>query len=71
MSFADLVEEVRQLPSSSKIELRNVIQHELSEEFQDEILRGHLEAEQLKKEGKLPPFTSDVDELIRRLEADD
>jgi hypothetical protein len=70
MTFADLVEEVRTLPLEEKVELKEVLEHELTDALREEIYQGHLEAVQLWNEGKLPHPTSDVDELIRRLEAE-
>lgn len=70
MTFADLVEEVRTLPVAEKVELKEVLEHELTEAARDELYRGHLEARRLWDEGALPTPTSDVDELMRRLEAE-
>ena len=71
MTFADLVEEVRQLPSESMTELQRIIRSERRERYRQELLEGHAEAMELLEAGKLPPPTSDVNELIRRLNADD
>jgi hypothetical protein len=49
--------------------LQLIIKSELKERFQNELLEGHKEAMEEYKSGKLE-FTSDVDELIWRLEAD-
>ncbi len=70
MSFADLVEEVRALPVVEKEELRAVLERELTDATREELYRSHLEARQLWDAGELPKPTSDVDELIRRLEAE-
>jgi len=70
MLFADLVEEVRALPIEEMEELQVVISHELTEAGREELHLGHLEAVRLYNEGALPPPTSDVDELIRRLQAE-
>ena len=70
MTFADLVEEVRSLPLIEKEELKEVLEHELTEAAREELHQGHLEASRLWKEGALPTPTSDIDELMRRLEAE-
>jgi hypothetical protein len=70
MSFAELVQEARQLPIEEMVELREVLDRELTEAARDEFHAGHLEALQLFKEGKLPTPTSDVDVLIRSLESE-
>ncbi len=70
MIFADLVEEVRTLPVVEKAELKAVLEQELAEAARDELYFGHLEARRLWDEGALPTPTSDIDELIRRLEAE-
>jgi hypothetical protein len=70
MTFADLVEEVRTLPVVEKEELKSVLEQELTEAVRQEFYLGHLEARRLWDEGALPTPTSDVDELIRRLEAE-
>ena len=70
MTFADLVEEVRTLPVVEKAELKAVLERELTDAAREELYAGHLEARRLWDEGALPTPTSDVDELIRRLEAE-
>ena len=70
MTFADLVEEIRQLPTESLETLQLIIKQEHRERFENEVLEGHKEAMEEYKAGKLE-FTSDPDELIRRLVADD
>ena len=69
MTFSDLVDEVRLLPTELLETLQIIIKQEHKERFENEVLEGHKEAMEDYKAGKLE-FTSDVDELIRRLEAD-
>jgi hypothetical protein len=66
--FTDLVEEVRHLPSEEMAELKSVIERELIESRREEIHKNHLEGVELWKQGKLKP-SSDVDEIMRRLDA--
>ena len=70
MSFADVVEEVRRLPTEAKVELLHVIDSDLSEQIIDDLHTTHLNAVAEYEAGRLE-FTSDPDELIRQLEADD
>jgi hypothetical protein len=65
--FSDLVDEVRDLPTSDMVELKSVIDHELIEARRGEIYRNHLEGISLWEQGKLKP-SSDIDEIMRRLE---
>jgi len=65
--ISELIEEVRHLPSEDMAELKSVIERELIEARREEIHRNHLEGVELWKQGKLKP-TSDVDEIMRRLE---
>jgi hypothetical protein len=69
MTFADLVDEVRQLPVEAVVELQHVIHKDLTERFEHEVLEGHMEAMEELQAGKLK-FTSDPDELIRWLETE-
>lgn len=70
MIFADLVEEIRILPIEEKVELKEVLERELVEANRKELYQGHLEAVRMWNEGGLPKPTSDVDELLRRLESE-
>jgi hypothetical protein len=69
MTFADLVEEVRQLPVEAAVELQHVIHKDLTDRFEREVLEGHMEAMEELKAGKLT-FTFDPDELIHWLETE-
>jgi len=66
-TFSDLVEEIRHRPIEEKIELKEVIDHDLIEARREEIFQNSIEGIKAWESGKLTP-TSDVDELIRRLE---
>ena len=67
ITFSDLVEEIRQRPLDEKIELRDVLDHDLIELRREEIYQNSLDGIREWESGKLQP-TSDVDELMRRLE---
>ena len=69
MTFADIVDEVRLLPTEGQVELRHVIDIELEAQIRNDLYEGHLEAIEELREGKLK-FTSDADELIRWLETE-
>jgi hypothetical protein len=68
MTFANLVEEIRALPVEAKEELKEVLEHELIDAERERLYQDHLEGVRLFQEGKLSPPTSDVNEIIRRLE---
>ena len=67
LTFSDLVEEIRHRPIQEKIELKEVIDHDLIEERREEIYQNSLEGIRAWESGTLVP-TSDIDELMRRLE---
>jgi len=67
MSFLDLVEAVRQRPVEEQIELQEILRHDLIDLRREEIYQNHLEGIALWEQGKLTP-SSDVDEIMRRLE---
>ena len=68
-TFADVVEDVRQLSPSEREELQEIIKRSLIEERRREILRNCEDGLQELREGKLT-FTSDLEELQKQL-ADD
>ncbi len=69
MSFAELVEEVGHLPMEEMIELREHLDLAMIERERERMHREHLESVEEWKSGKIQP-TSDVDDLIRRLNAE-
>jgi hypothetical protein len=66
MTFAGVVDEVRQLSIDEKKELAEIIERDLIEERRSEILKNGEEAMKEYKEGKLV-FSSNVDELMASL----
>ena len=69
MTFADLVEEVREHSVEEWTQLKDIIDHEFSEEAEEQIYLNHLDAMRELEEGTLRPFT-DVDDLMRQLDAE-
>ena len=67
MSYAELIEEIQALPIDDKIDLKNLIEKYLIDERRNEILKNHLDAVRMVKNGDLK-FTSDTDELMKTLE---
>ena len=68
-TFADVVEDVRQLFPAEREELQEIIKKSLIEERRREILQNCEAGLQELREGKLT-FTSDLEELQKQL-ADD
>jgi len=68
-TFADVVEDVRQLSPAEREELQEIIKRSLIEERRREILQNCESGLQELREGKLT-FTSDLEELQKQL-ADD
>ena len=68
-TFADVVEDVRQLSPAEREELQEIIKRSLIEERRREILQNCEAGLQELREGKLK-FTSDLEELQKQL-ADD
>ena len=68
-TFAEIVEDVKQLSPAEKEELRELLKKYLIEERRREILQNCEEGLQELREGKLT-FTSDLEELQKQL-ADD
>jgi hypothetical protein len=73
MSFQELVEEVRHLPFEELLELRSVLDAELSNldtsfspEAEKKILDAHREAMDEYHEGQIS-FTSDSEQFLREL----
>lgn len=66
LTFAGVVEEVRQLSIDEKQELAEIIERDLIEERRSEILRNCEEGRREYEAGKLV-FSSNVDELMASL----
>jgi len=65
-SFNNVVESVYGLPLDEKLELKNLLEHNIAEARRDEILSSFQEAQNEYQEGKLK-FSSDTDELMNTL----
>jgi hypothetical protein len=61
-SFAEVVEEVKNLSTEEKLELQTLLEKYLAEERREEIFDNYQSSLDELKEGKLV-FTSDVDTL--------
>ena len=68
-TFADLVEEIRQRPIEEKVEIKEIIEHDLVHSERERMYRNHVESMREWEEGKIVP-AKNVDDLIRRLEAE-
>ncbi len=66
LTFAGVVDEVRQLSTDEKKELAEIIERDLMEERRSEILRNCEEGMREYEEGNLV-FSSNVDELMASL----
>jgi hypothetical protein len=69
-TFADLVEAIRQRPVEEKLEIKQIIEHEIDLAERERIHRNHLESVREWEAGRITPAKS-VDDLIRLLESDD
>jgi hypothetical protein len=66
LTFASVVDEVRQLSIDEKKELVDIIERDLIEERREEILRNCEDGRREYEEGKLV-FSSNVEELMATL----
>jgi hypothetical protein len=69
LTFSDIVDGIRQLPVEGKAELRELLDHELIDARRTEIDASHAEILAEWERGELQP-TSNVDEIMRRLNAE-
>ena len=60
--FNNIVEAAYSLPMSSKIELKNLLEHNIAEERRDEIVANYKVAKDEHKNNKLK-FSSSINEL--------
>ena len=67
ITFASVVDTVRDLPLDAKTELKDLLDSYIIEERRDEILKNCEEGRNEYEEGKLV-FSSNVDELMASLD---
>ena len=67
LTFAGVVDEVRQLSTDEKRELVEILESELLEERRSEILRNCEDSQKEYEEGTLV-FSSNVDDLMKFLD---
>lgn len=65
-SFNVVVESVYNLPLDEKLELKNLLEHNIADALRNDILSSYEEAQKEHKNGKLK-FSSDPDELMNML----
>jgi hypothetical protein len=68
LTFAEVVDEVRDLPIEGKRELMRLLEKELIEARRDEILKNGEDAKRAYENGELTSYT-DVDKLMADLNA--
>ncbi len=66
LHFSDIVDEIYSLPLEEKLELKNLLEHNISEERRDEIISNYKQSKEEQKSGKLK-FSSSVEELKKML----
>ena len=64
--FKDIVEKVYSLPIDEKLELKNLLEHNISEARRTEILANFKQSQEEEKSGKLI-FASNADDLKKML----
>jgi len=64
--FDTIVETVYNLPLEDKLELKNLLEHNIADVRRDEILLSYKQAMEEHKSGKLK-FSSDADDLMKML----
>ena len=65
-NFNNIVESVYNLTLDDKLELKNLLEHNIADARRDEILLSYKQAQNEHKAGKLK-FSSDTDELMKSL----
>ena len=68
-TFSDLVEEIRLRPMDEKVEIKDILEHDLIHAERERMYQNHLESMREWEEGKIVPVKS-VDDFIRSLEED-
>lgn len=66
IQFSDLVDQIYGMPLEDKIELKNLLEHNISEARREEIASNSKKAKQEYKAGKLS-FSSNIAELKNTL----
>jgi hypothetical protein len=64
--FNDIVEKIYGLPLEDKVELKNLLEHNISDARRDEILINYTKAREEHQSGKLK-FSSTIDDLKKML----
>ena len=64
--FNDMVDKIYSLPLEDKMELKNLLEHSISEERRNEILANFKKSKEEHQSGKLK-FSSELDELKNML----
>lgn len=62
IQFSDLVDQIYGMPLEDKLELKNLLEHNISETRREEIATNSTKAKQEYKSGKLS-FSSNISEL--------
>ena len=62
LQFNDIVEKIYSLPLEEKVELKNLLEHNISDERRDEILINFKKSREEHHSGKLN-FSSEINEL--------
>lgn len=66
IQFNDLVDQIYKMPLEDKLELKNLLEHNIAESRREEIANNAKEAKKEHKSGKLS-FSSDIQELKNML----
>lgn len=64
--FNDIVDKIYSLPLDEKMELKNLLEHNISEERRNEIVANFIKAREEHLSGKLK-FSTELDELKKML----
>jgi len=64
--FNDMVDKIYKLPLEEKMELKNLLEHNISEERRNEIMANFKKAKDENQSGKLK-FSSELDKLKKML----
>jgi hypothetical protein len=67
-TFADLVDAIRQRPVEEKLEIKQIIEHEIDLAERERMHRNHLESMREWDAGRIAP-AKNVDDLIRFIES--
>lgn len=66
LQFNDIVEKVYSLPLDEKMELKNLLEHHISDARRNEILINYKKSQEEHKSGKLK-FSSKINDLKKML----